>query len=84
MSLESGEDIEADLLLVAVGRGPNTAGHGYEEAGVKMERGFVLADERLRTNLDNVYAARRHRPRPAARAPRASPRASSSPRTSPG
>ena len=56
VSLESGEDIEADLLLVAVGRGPNTAGHGYEEAGVTMERGFVLADERLRTNLDGVYA----------------------------
>jgi dihydrolipoamide dehydrogenase len=56
VSLESGEDIEADLLLVAVGRGPNTTGHGYEEAGVKMERGFVLTDDRLRTNLDNVYA----------------------------
>jgi dihydrolipoamide dehydrogenase len=56
VSLESGEDIEADLLLVAIGRGPNTAGHGYEEAGVEMDRGFVLADERLRTNLDDVYA----------------------------
>jgi dihydrolipoamide dehydrogenase len=56
VSLESGEDLEADLLLVAVGRGPNTAGHGFEEAGVKMERGFVLADERLRTNLPDVYA----------------------------
>jgi dihydrolipoamide dehydrogenase len=56
VSLESGENIEADLLLVAVGRGPNTAGQGFEEAGVKMERGFVLADERLRTNLDDVYA----------------------------
>jgi dihydrolipoamide dehydrogenase len=56
VSLESGEEIEADLLLVAVGRGPNTAGHGYEEAGIAMERGFVLADERLRTNLPNVYA----------------------------
>jgi len=56
VSLESGEEIEADLLLVAVGRGPNTAGHGYEEAGITMERGFVLADERLRTNLPNVYA----------------------------
>jgi len=56
VSLESGEEIEADLLLVAVGRGPNTAGHGYEEAGITMERGFVLADERLRTNLDGVYA----------------------------
>jgi dihydrolipoamide dehydrogenase len=56
VSLESGEDIEADLLLVAVGRGPNTTGHGYEEAGVTMERGFVLTDERLRTNLPDVYA----------------------------
>jgi dihydrolipoamide dehydrogenase len=56
VALESGEEIEADYLLVAVGRGPNTAGHGFEEAGVRMERGFVLADERLRTNLDGVYA----------------------------
>ncbi|MBL8927439.1 MAG: dihydrolipoyl dehydrogenase [Pseudonocardia sp.] len=56
VSLESGADIEADLLLVAVGRGPNTTGHGYEEAGVKMERGFVLTDDRLRTNLPDVYA----------------------------
>jgi dihydrolipoyl dehydrogenase len=56
VSLEKGDDVEADLLLVAVGRGPNTAGHGYEEAGVEMERGFVLADERLRTNLPDVYA----------------------------
>jgi len=56
VSLESGEEIEADYLLVAVGRGPNTANAGFEEAGVKMERGFVLTDDRLRTNLDNVYA----------------------------
>jgi dihydrolipoamide dehydrogenase len=56
ITLESGERIEADLLLVAVGRGPNGAGHGYEEAGVGMDRGFVIADERLRTNLPNVYA----------------------------
>jgi dihydrolipoamide dehydrogenase len=56
VSLESGEELEADYLLVAVGRGPNTAETGFEEAGVRMERGFVLADERLRTNLENVYA----------------------------
>lgn len=56
VSLESGEELEADYLLVAVGRGPNTANAGFEEAGVTMERGFVLADERLRTNLPNVYA----------------------------
>ena len=56
VSLESGESIEADLLLVAVGRGPNTAGFGYEEQGVTMDRGFVLTDERLRTNVAGVYA----------------------------
>ncbi|MFI9006369.1 dihydrolipoyl dehydrogenase [Actinosynnema sp. NPDC053489] len=56
VTLESGDVLEADLLLVAVGRGPNTAGHGYEEAGVALERGFVVTDERLRTNLPGVYA----------------------------
>jgi dihydrolipoamide dehydrogenase len=56
VSLESGEDLEAEYLLVAVGRGPNTANAGYEEAGVRMERGFVLTDDRLRTNLPDVYA----------------------------
>ncbi len=56
VNLESGEQLDADLLLVAVGRGPNSAGHGYDETGVRMERGFVLTDERLRTNLDGVYA----------------------------
>ena len=56
VSLESGDQFEADLLLVAVGRGPNTAEAGYAEAGVRMERGFVLTDDRLRTNLPGVYA----------------------------
>jgi dihydrolipoamide dehydrogenase len=56
VSLESGETIEADLLLVAVGRGPNATGFGYEEQGVAMDRGFVLTDERLRTNVADVYA----------------------------
>ncbi|MPY98617.1 MAG: dihydrolipoyl dehydrogenase [Actinophytocola sp.] len=56
VSLESGETLDADLLLVAVGRGPNTAGHGFEEAGVTMDRGFVTTDDRLRTNLPGVYA----------------------------
>ncbi len=56
VSLENGKTFTADLLLVAVGRGPNTAGLGYEEQGVGMDRGWVLADERLRTNLPNVFA----------------------------
>ncbi|AHH95311.1 dihydrolipoyl dehydrogenase [Kutzneria viridogrisea] len=56
VSVETGEQFEADLLLVAVGRGPNTAGHGYENIGLAMDRGFVLTDERLRTNVPGVYA----------------------------
>ncbi len=56
VGLEGGTALEADMLLVAVGRGPVTDGLGYEEAGVALERGFVLADERCRTNVDGVYA----------------------------
>jgi dihydrolipoamide dehydrogenase len=56
VTLDSGETVDADLLLVAVGRGPNTDGLGYDEQGVAMDRGFVLADERLKTNVDGVYA----------------------------
>ncbi|WP_420120303.1 dihydrolipoyl dehydrogenase, partial [Nakamurella sp.] len=54
--LEDGTELKADLLLVAVGRGPATAGCGYEEAGITMDRGFVITDERLHTNLPHVYA----------------------------
>ena len=56
VTVEGGEVIEAELMLVAVGRGPSTDGLGYDEQGVSMERGFVLTDERCRTNLDGVYA----------------------------
>jgi dihydrolipoamide dehydrogenase len=56
VTVEGGDVIEADLVLVAVGRGPSTDGLGYEEQGVAMERGFVLTDDRCRTNLDGVYA----------------------------
>ena len=56
VTLEDGKTYDADLLLVAVGRGPKTEGMGYEEQGIAMERGWVLVDERLRTNLPGVYA----------------------------
>ncbi|HEX5967320.1 MAG TPA: dihydrolipoyl dehydrogenase [Intrasporangium sp.] len=56
VSLESGDSIEADLLLVAVGRGPVSEGLGYEAAGITMDRGFVPTDERLRTNVSGVFA----------------------------
>ena len=56
VSLESGDPIDADLVLVAVGRGPCSEGLGYEEQGIKTERGWVLANERLATNVPGVYA----------------------------
>ncbi len=56
VSLADGQALEAELLLVAVGRGPVTEGLGYAEVGVTMERGFVLADEFCRTNVPGVYA----------------------------
>lgn len=56
VTLESGETLEADILLVAVGRGPNGAGHGFEEVGVTVDRGWVPTDERLRTNVPGIYA----------------------------
>jgi len=54
--LEGSEDLEVDLVLVAVGRGASTDGIGLEEAGITTDRGFVPTDERLRTNLDGVRA----------------------------
>ncbi|MCB7135489.1 dihydrolipoyl dehydrogenase [Cellulosimicrobium marinum] len=57
VTLESGKTFDADLLLVAVGRGPRTAGLGFEEQGVRLDRGFVVVDERLHTGVGNVWAA---------------------------
>ena len=56
VTLENGATIEADLLLVAVGRGPSTAGLGFEEIGITIDRGFVITNERLATNIPGVYA----------------------------
>jgi dihydrolipoamide dehydrogenase len=56
VTLEDGTALEADYLLVAVGRGPATAGLGFEEAGVALDRGFVVVDERLRTGAEGVWA----------------------------
>jgi dihydrolipoamide dehydrogenase len=56
VTVQGGKTIEAEILLVAVGRGPSTDGLGYAEVGVEMDRGFVKTDERCRTNVDGVYA----------------------------
>ena len=56
VSLENGDTLETDLVLVAVGRGPRSQGFGFEEQGITVDRGWVPTDERLRTNVEGVYA----------------------------
>lgn len=56
VTLVDGKTFEAELLLVAVGRGPVTANLGYEEAGITIDRGFVITNERLHTGVGNIYA----------------------------
>ncbi len=56
ITVEDGTVHEAELLLVAVGRGPRSEGLGYAEQGVALDRGFVVTDDRLRTNLPQVFA----------------------------
>jgi len=56
VSLEDGKTFDADLLLVAVGRGPSTAGLGYEQQGITIDRGFVITNDRLHTGVGNIYA----------------------------
>ena len=56
VSLEDGETLEAELLLVAVGRGPISADLGYEEVGVAVDRGFVKVDAYCQTNVPTISA----------------------------
>jgi dihydrolipoamide dehydrogenase len=56
VTLAGGETIDAELLLVAVGRGPVSVGLGYQEAGVPVERGFVLVDEYCQTSVPTISA----------------------------
>ena len=49
-------EIEADRILVAVGRRPNTADMGYENIGLYMERGAIKTDDEMKTNVAGVFA----------------------------
>jgi dihydrolipoamide dehydrogenase len=64
VTVEGGATIEAELLLVAVGRGAVSDGLGYDEVGVPMDRGFVLVDELCRTNIPTISAVGDLRPGP--------------------
>jgi dihydrolipoamide dehydrogenase len=50
------QTITADRCLVATGRGPVSEGLGYEDQGVRLERGYVVVDEWCRTGVDGVWA----------------------------
>ena len=56
ITLEDGKTFSAEVLLVAVGRGPVSANLGYEEQGIKMDRGYILVDNKCRTNVPGIWA----------------------------
>ena len=56
VTLEDGTTHSADVLLVAVGRGPVTSGIGYEKQGIAMDRGYITVDDKCRTNIPGIWA----------------------------
>ena len=56
VEVANGQVLEAELMLVAVGRGPYSADLGYQEAGIELEDGFVRVNERLETSVPGVFA----------------------------
>ena len=56
VTLEDGKKFDAEVLLVAVGRGPVSANLGYEEQGIKMDRGYIIVDEKCRTSVPGIWA----------------------------
>ena len=56
ITLEDGTTHTADVLLVAVGRGPVTSDIGYEEQGIAMDRGYITVDDKCRTNVPGIWA----------------------------
>ncbi|MGP4992490.1 dihydrolipoyl dehydrogenase [Glutamicibacter ardleyensis] len=56
VSLADGKVLEAEIVLVAVGRGPVTENMGFEEQGITLDRGFIIPNERLHTGVGNIYA----------------------------
>lgn len=56
VTLENGATFTAEVLLVAVGRGPVSANIGFEEQGITMDRGYVLVDDKCRTNVPGIWA----------------------------
>jgi dihydrolipoamide dehydrogenase len=49
-------ELKAEMLLVVVGRAPNTEGIGLEKVGVKTEKGFIQAGDYYQTSVPSIYA----------------------------
>ncbi|HEX3614521.1 MAG TPA: dihydrolipoyl dehydrogenase [Sporichthyaceae bacterium] len=56
VSTDTGKQVEAELLLVAIGRGPVSEGLGYAEVGVAMDRGYVKVDSLCQTSVPTISA----------------------------
>lgn len=59
LNVESGQDklqLQADVVLIAVGRRPYSTGLGLQEIGVQLNKGFVVVDKNFRASLPNIYA----------------------------
>ena len=56
VTLEDGKSLTAELLMVAVGRGPVSDNIGYQEQGLTMDRGYVIVDDKCRTNIPGIWA----------------------------
>lgn len=53
---EGVQSVQADKVLVSIGRSPNTRGLGLEAIGVEADRGRIITDETMKTNISEVYA----------------------------
>lgn len=56
VSFEGKDDVEAEVLLVAVGRAPFTDGLGLETVGLELDRGYLATDGWMRTGAEGIYA----------------------------
>jgi len=56
VTLEDGKSLTAELLMVAVGRGPVSDNIGYQEQGITMDRGYIIVDDKCRTNIPGIWA----------------------------
>ena len=55
-TLSDGKKIATEYVLVAIGRQPNIKGSGIEELGIELNRGKIVVNENLETNIEGIYA----------------------------